>query len=102
MKSFGIFQPSDANLVKRVLRHQPQAFELLVLKRIDGESGGDLWCKPEPNGQFHAASIPPGTYQVELQRYQWKPKPQFIRMGEPPGEVVIRAGETATFNTRAP
>ena len=74
----------------------------LVLKRIDGESVGDLWCNPEPNGRFHATSVPPGTYRVELEKYQWKPKPQFVRMGEPRGEVVIRAGETATFNTRAP
>lgn len=74
----------------------------LVLRRVDGESGGDLRCNPEPNGRFHAASILPGTYQVELEKYQSKPKPQIVRMGEPLGEVVIRAGETATFDARAP
>jgi hypothetical protein len=91
----------------------------LILKRIDTESGVDPWdsgssftwpmvysrgpsCAPQPDGRFHVKAIPPGTYQVELWTYRTDPKPQIVRLDELLEEVVIRAGETATYNARAP
>jgi hypothetical protein len=75
---------------------------LVVLTRIDGGSGGDSSCHLEPNGRFQATSLPPGTYRLELGSYEAQPKPRIVTMGEPLGEVVIRAEETVTFVAGAP
>jgi hypothetical protein len=75
---------------------------MLVLKRTEGEFGGDRWCHLEQDGRFQFTSLPPGTYRVELGTYQSDPKPEIVRLGEPLGEIVVRAGETATFDAPAP
>jgi hypothetical protein len=83
----------------------------LELAPVEGSGGRNHWTRVESDGAFHATSILPGKYLVELRQSFFKKEmeggqvilPEDVEEKETPlGEVEILAGETATFEARAP
>ncbi len=73
MTSFGIFQPSDANLVKKALNGQPQAFELLVLRYHNkahaiARRSSDRWLDGEHRRDQIIAAWAEGLFLLEVGR----------------------------------
>ena len=87
------------------LRHAARA------RAPGGDGGREHWVRVEHDGTFHATSIRPGRYRVSLKERFFKEQPEagrpiLPRTSEekltPLGEVEIAAGQTATFEARAP